>query len=148
MAERIWFPWITQIHFFRNLIKSNRSQIVYILFSDWFETKLSSVWFISNRKVLNTIRFGFDSRRSGQHLCACLAPRCQCRAWSRGVRWGVCRAALCSRLHWDAKPPPPCAYVRIQIVIYCVQLFVAFVHHTVVPSSDAGAYDGGNSGML
>jgi len=48
--------------YFRNLIKSNRNQIVLTIFR-LFGTKRMSVWFHINRKMVNTIWFQFDLLR-------------------------------------------------------------------------------------
>ena len=48
--------------FFRNLIESNWNQIVFIIFRS-FWTKLTSVWSQSNRKMIDTFGFQFDSIR-------------------------------------------------------------------------------------
>ena len=50
----------------RNLfeILFNQPEVkLYLPFSDWFGTKLTSVWFRINRKLVNTIWFRFDLKR-------------------------------------------------------------------------------------
>ena len=52
-----------------HLVMLNQTDIwLYSPFSDWFGTKWKSVWFQINRKMVNTIWFGFDLIRFGKHF--------------------------------------------------------------------------------
>ena len=49
----------TQRNHFEILLNQTNIRL-YLPFSDWFGTKRMSVWFVSNRKMINTIWFRFD----------------------------------------------------------------------------------------
>ena len=55
----------------RNLIKSNRNQIVFTI-SDWFGTKWTSVWLQIKRKMVNRIWFRVDLIRFRKKFSVCM----------------------------------------------------------------------------
>ena len=71
---------------FRNLIKPTQNQIV-LSFSDWFGSKLTSIWFQINLKMVNTIWFRFEltgfqkyfSRMAPAHCGNCSRRFCEVR---------------------------------------------------------------------
>ena len=57
----------TQRNLFEILL--NQTEIrLYLPFSDWFGTKLTSVWFQINRNMVNTIWYRFDLIRFGKDI--------------------------------------------------------------------------------
>jgi len=56
----------------RNLIKSNRNQIVFTIFFGWFGTKQESVWFQINQKMVNTIWYRLDLTRFRKDFSVCI----------------------------------------------------------------------------
>ena len=62
--------WCTRRNIFQILL--NRTELrLYLPFSDWFETKRTSVWFQIDRKIVNTIWYRFDLIRSRKYFSAC-----------------------------------------------------------------------------
>ena len=60
----------TRINIFEILL--NQTEIrLYLQFSDWFETKRTTVWLKINRKMVNTIWFLFDLIRFRKDLSVC-----------------------------------------------------------------------------
>ena len=67
-----WHCWsCTQRNLFKILL--NQTEIrLYLPFSDWFGTKLTSVWFQINRKMVNIIWFKFDLIRFRKDFSVCM----------------------------------------------------------------------------
>ena len=65
-----WTLFYTQRNLFK--ILSNQTEIrLYLLFSDWFGTKRTFVWFQINLKMITTIWFRFDLIRFWKYFSVC-----------------------------------------------------------------------------
>ena len=93
------------------ILLNNTDIRLYLPFSDWFETKRTSVWFQINRKMVNIIWFRFDLIRFRKCLSVCVLtdrdlsfflnrlPRCDWKrmypnVWSAGAVNVCCRSLL------------------------------------------------------
>ena len=56
--------WVHTEKSFRNLIKSNRNQIVFTIFRFIWNSKQTSIWIQINLTIVNTIWFRFDLKKN------------------------------------------------------------------------------------
>ena len=94
----------TQRNLFGSLLNETEIRL-YLPFSDWFGAKRTSVWFKSNRKTVNTIRFQFDLLRFRKDFSVCVKQNFRSHAF------------------WDIKISVPFSF-RVEYDFFRIKLII------------------------